>query len=189
MKRAVFDADGFPTAFYDVAVHGDENIPPEAVEITNNQWRNFIEHQGRRRWVDGAVVAYEPLPPPVTSEDVNRERDRRIVAGWRFDVPGYGDISITGREADKVALTGLLLKAQGMLAAGIDDPVMLLRDAENVNRSLRPSQLVNLIMQGMAWIQDVMQVSWDMKDATGNFPDGIPADYTDDRHWPTSDPA
>ncbi len=127
------------------------------------------------------IAAFKANP---TGAMVNTERDRRIVQGSMFDVDGYGTIAITGREEDKVALTGLLLKAQGAVAAGVTDPIMTLRDRDNVNHSLTPGQMIDLVMQGMAWIQATMQVSWDMKDATGDFPEGIPADFTDDAHWP-----
>jgi hypothetical protein len=72
MKYAVFDTAGFPTAFYAPEVHGDA-IPAEAVEITDAQWLELVEHQGTRKWVDGAVVAYEPPPaPPAVPQDVSR---------------------------------------------------------------------------------------------------------------------
>jgi hypothetical protein len=63
MKRAIFDTNGLPTAFYDDDIHGD-TLPSGAVAISDEQWREFLEHQGRRRWQDGHVVAYEPPPPP-----------------------------------------------------------------------------------------------------------------------------
>lgn len=68
MKFAVFDADGFPLAFYDEEIHG-ENIPAEAVQIAELEWREFIDNQGYRRMVDGKVEPYEPPPavPPFPS--------------------------------------------------------------------------------------------------------------------------
>lgn len=118
--------------------------------------------------------------------DVNRERDRRIVAGKSFTVltGGYGDIPLTGREEDKVALMGLLVKAQGAKAMGITAPVMTLRDGANVNHALTPDQMIELVSKGMSWIEDVMAASWAMKDGTAPFEAGIPADYTDDGYWP-----
>lgn len=91
----VFDSNGFPVAFYLDAVHGartrpaygepDEEtgiapvigeepnpecqVPASAVELTQEQWLDFLENNGRRRWVGGAIVAYEPSPPPVTQAD------------------------------------------------------------------------------------------------------------------------
>ena len=64
MKKAVFDASGFPTAFYSDDIHGD-NIPAAAIEITEDQWLDFIENQGARKWKNGEVVEYTPPSPPV----------------------------------------------------------------------------------------------------------------------------
>ncbi|MND96873.1 hypothetical protein D3C80_891760 [compost metagenome] len=38
-------------------------IPQEAVEITTDQWNEFLDNQGARRWVDGKVVEYTPPTP------------------------------------------------------------------------------------------------------------------------------
>lgn len=93
-KFAVFN-DGFPAAFYDESIHGSKRrpvygepdeetgerevigdeinpdclIPPEAIEITDQQWMELLNHPGRRRWLDGAVVAYYPPEPPLTQAD------------------------------------------------------------------------------------------------------------------------
>ncbi|TRB03492.1 hypothetical protein EXN61_21770 [Agrobacterium tumefaciens] len=68
-KFALFDQNGFPTAFYSSEIHGDQ-IPEDATEITEGQWRNFIENPSRRKWVDGEVIetATDPIeiPEPVT---------------------------------------------------------------------------------------------------------------------------
>lgn len=61
-KYAVFREDGTPGAFYSHDIHG-ENIPADAVEISEEQWREFINNPGLRKWVDGEVVEY--MPPPI----------------------------------------------------------------------------------------------------------------------------
>jgi len=48
MKYAVFDENGFPKTFYDKAIHGD-NIPAKVIEITDEQWLEFINNQGKRK--------------------------------------------------------------------------------------------------------------------------------------------
>jgi len=48
MKYAIFDKKGLPKAFYSPDVHS--NIPDNAIEITDEQWREFINNQGRRAW-------------------------------------------------------------------------------------------------------------------------------------------
>lgn len=89
MYYAIFDEAGLPRAFYSDEVHGarvrpiygeaegdeprpiigeepnlDCMIPADAVEITEAQWRDFIENTGRRRWNGSDVEPYEPPPAP-----------------------------------------------------------------------------------------------------------------------------
>ena len=68
---ATFDDDGFPTGFYSTILFGDE-YPAGAIEITSEQWLEFINNSGRRKWVDGEVVEYTPPPPPEPITVVNK---------------------------------------------------------------------------------------------------------------------
>nr|WP_313372490.1 hypothetical protein [Brucella intermedia] len=56
---AMFDGSGFPTAFYCEEIHG-ENIPVGVIEITDDQWLEFVDNPGQRRWENGQVVEYTP---------------------------------------------------------------------------------------------------------------------------------
>lgn len=60
-KFAILDTDGLPLAFYAEEIHGDA-IPSEAIEISDEQWREFINNSGRRKWLNGQVVEYTPPP-------------------------------------------------------------------------------------------------------------------------------
>lgn len=82
---ATFDEQGFPAAFYDEQLHGEKNtegsqIPAGAIEITEQQWRDFIDHAGLRRWDGSDVVAFQP-PGPTEAElwsVLRAERDRLL---------------------------------------------------------------------------------------------------------------
>lgn len=64
-RYGVFNAEGFPTGFYNDEEHKD-NLPEGAVEITEEQLNEFIEFNGYRRWENGQVVVYTPpVVPPV----------------------------------------------------------------------------------------------------------------------------
>jgi hypothetical protein len=70
---AHFDDAGFPTAFYRTDVWPLENIPIGAVEVTEDQWRDLVDNQGFRKWLNGIVVEFTPplpevLPAPTTAE-------------------------------------------------------------------------------------------------------------------------
>lgn len=127
---------------------------------------------------------YPPLPQPPTAVEINVERDRRIYVGTAIDVSGYGVIPLTGRERDQINLMTLASKAQAMKAAGVTTAAMTIRDRDNANHLLTPDQMIQLVASGTAWIEATMKVSWDMKDCAGEFPNEIPADYTDDSYWP-----
>jgi hypothetical protein len=124
-------------------------------------------------------------PSSPTSADVNAERERRIEAGKSFTVTGYGhSIKLTGRLKDQIVYQARITAALQLIAAGDTTTTLVLRDGNDVNRHLTGPQMAELTSKGIAWMEDIMQVSWDMKDAAGDFPDGIPADYTNDSHWP-----
>ena len=67
-KFALFDDAGFPIAFFTPEINVGA-IPPDAVEITEEQWREFLENPGFRKWVDGEIVVAEPSPRPPTITD------------------------------------------------------------------------------------------------------------------------
>jgi hypothetical protein len=67
MKYVALDTAGVPMAFYDTAVHGppDEDgslIPAGAVAIGDETWQEMVDNPGRRRLVDGQIVA---IPVPI----------------------------------------------------------------------------------------------------------------------------
>ncbi|OAB57602.1 hypothetical protein AY599_18260 [Leptolyngbya valderiana BDU 20041] len=156
---------------------------------------NWPEGQPSRGSEPGDIPAWADAEPVIEARSdemasealraaVNKERDRRITKGNTFTVDGYGDVPLTGRERDQTVYLALLVQAQGALAQGITTPVHTLRDAADTIHTLTPAQMIDLIGQAMGWFEDVMQTSWDMKDGGTPFDAGIPADYTDDRHWP-----
>lgn len=146
-----------------------------------------VEVHGRDLFAAASATAtpyVAPEPDPPTAEQVNAERDRRIYAGTAIDVAGYGIIPLTGRERDQINLMTLASRAQAMKAAGVTTASMTIRDRDNINHLLTPDHMIQLVASGVAWIEATMKVSWDMKDRAGEFPNGIPADYTDDSYWP-----
>jgi len=49
-KYVAFDELGLPRAFYDDEIHTKEQIPQNAIPITEEQWLEFINNQGYRKW-------------------------------------------------------------------------------------------------------------------------------------------
>lgn len=61
-KFALFDVEGLPVGFYTPEIN---TIPENSVEITDEQWQDFMLNQGARRWENGQVVEHilPPAPP------------------------------------------------------------------------------------------------------------------------------
>jgi hypothetical protein len=72
----VFDEEGRAVGFYtsDIYPPVNENarsakIPLEAIEITEEVWKELLAKQGSARYIDGAIVdvPFPPIPPPPPS--------------------------------------------------------------------------------------------------------------------------
>jgi len=127
----------------------------------------------------------EPVGPTPEDEDVNVEREHRLISGTSFTVAGVADpIALQGRPFDQTVYLALLTRASGYKAAGVTDPVLRIRSTDDVIYMLTPDQMISLISQAMTWFESVMATSWAMKDKTGDFTGGIPADYSSDTYWP-----
>ena len=149
-------------------------IPADAIEITDEQWREFLANPGRRKWDDGEVVEYDPPPPATTADDVNRERQRRVIAGKVID-----GVYVTGRDADARNLTNLALAAQMRIRQGDTTTLTTFRDGNNVDHDLTPPQVLSLWQQSAAYVSDLYTASWAIKAM-----EPLPDDVTDDALWP-----
>ena len=154
----------------------DCRIPAEAVEITEEQWIELVEFSGLRRWQDGEVVEYVPEPPAPTGEDVNRERQRRIVAGKVID-----GVHVTGRDEDARNLTNLALAAQLRMAGGDTTTLTVYRDGQNIDHELTPPQMLALWQQSAEYVSALYAASWAIKAM-----EPMPADVTADELWPAA---
>lgn len=61
---AGFNVDGFPSGFWQSLAYPDGSTPPDGyVELSEDQFNDLYTNQGRRRLVDGEIVAYDPPAP------------------------------------------------------------------------------------------------------------------------------
>jgi len=72
-KYTTFDSNGLPTAHYDLDIHGD-TIPPEAIAVTDLQWEDMINNQGKRqrdltKLNSVVIIPYTPPLKPLTQKD------------------------------------------------------------------------------------------------------------------------
>lgn len=129
------------------------------------------------------VVSDRDVP---TANEVNAERIRRIEEGSSFTVAGVtGRVALQGRPFDQTIYLALLSKASALEAAGETGAVLTLRGKSDTIYSLTPDQMISLVSQAITWFEDVMKVSWAMKDNTGDFTAGVPLDFdTNNSYWP-----
>lgn len=96
----VLDELGLPTAFYRDDIHA--KIPSAAKAITESQWAEFVEHPGARRFVDGAVVEYVPVPTDTElASQIRAQRDRLLAETDYLLMPDY---PIAGEALDALAV-------------------------------------------------------------------------------------
>ncbi len=77
-KYGIFDTEGFPTAFYSTDIH--DAVPETAIEITKEDWQEFISYPGQRKFIDGAVVVFEVPGPSIEQQwDVIRSERNRLL--------------------------------------------------------------------------------------------------------------
>lgn len=128
---------------------------------------------------DGKKYTAPPKPAP-TSANVNTERARREQYGCVVTVVGAGSIALEGNDKAMRNLQGLAFSASLRAAQGDTTTITVFRDANNVNHSLVPMQIVSLWSKGAAYLSDVYQASWVIKALTP-----IPVDYASNARWPS----
>ncbi|ETR75073.1 hypothetical protein X566_20220 [Afipia sp. P52-10] len=75
-------------------------MPLDAIAISDAQWSDLVENQGRRRWQDGEVVAFDPppAPAPVPASISDRQFFQQLAL----------DDVISGAEAEAAVATGTI---------------------------------------------------------------------------------
>ena len=180
--RATFDSDGLVTGFYPEDIW-PSGYPDNAVEITEEQYTELLEYQGLRRYVDGEVVEYTPPKPPVTPADVDRERDRRIGAGFEFEGVLY-----QARERDQGNIAGAATAALAAIMnganpgdyrwhGGASDFVWIA--ADNTEHKMDAQTAFAFGQAAMQHKTRHIFAARALKDS-----DQIPDDYDDDKYWP-----
>lgn len=151
----------------------DGDIPEDWPDREN--WIEHSEVQVGWTYADGAFSAPPPPPAPQpTNEDVNAERDRRIIAGKTIN-----GVAVTGRDEDARNLTNLALAAQLRIASADTTTTTTFRDGNNIDHDLTPAEMLALWQGSAAYVSDLYAASWVIKAL-----DPIPFDYAADERWP-----
>ena len=97
---ATFDELGLPTGFYHIGI--SKTIPEDAIQITEEQWRDFISNMGQKRW-DGANVVeyvYEQSDDDKAA-NIRAHRDRLLAETDYLLMPDY---PLAGESLDALAV-------------------------------------------------------------------------------------
>lgn len=97
---AKFDINGVPVGFYNEAIHND--IPEGGVDISEEQWKEFINNQGQRRWDGEKVVEYARVATDdELAATIRAQRDRLLAETDYLLMPDY---PIAGEALDALAV-------------------------------------------------------------------------------------
>ncbi|THK38679.1 DUF4376 domain-containing protein [Ensifer sp. MPMI2T] len=132
-----------------------------------------LRNRHRREIAELGLTIAPYVPPVPTGDQVNAERQRRIIAGAVIK-----GVHVTGRDEDIVNLTNLALAAQVRIAGGDTTTLTTYRDGGNVDHDLTPPQMLDLWMQASARVSAIYQTSWALKAMNP-----IPADFANDSYW------
>jgi hypothetical protein len=125
------------------------------------------------------VSPYVP-PPPVTSDDINAERDRRMAGGFTFGGNTYQSDAISRqRIADAAieAIEAIMLGVEGGNLRWCDpDADFTWRTADNAEVPVDAPTMVEIHKAARAHEAFLIKRAQDLKAAP-------PGDYTDDSHW------
>ena len=118
----------------------------------------------------------DPMPPALpTAADVNAERQRRVEEGF---VTPEG-VHLSGRDTDQRNLQGLAFAAQLRTGQGTTGHITPFRDHSNAIHFLTDAEILRLWAVGAAFVSDMYQSAWVLKDN----PDGIPEGFRQDEYW------
>lgn len=166
--------------------------------ITNGTVENVVkatpEYAAERGWVeapnevspgwlyDGATFT-PPEPDPITKEQVNAERDRRIAAGFMWN----GKTFQSDRDS-RENIAGAATSAVSFIVSGgspdevywqsPDVPFVWIA-MDNAEVQMTPAQVIDFGNTAMAHKKAHIFAARTLKDMLE-----IPSDYTDDKYWP-----
>ncbi|KAB2663395.1 hypothetical protein F9K91_18430 [Brucella tritici] len=78
---AAFKNDGSVSGFWDTDFISDTSvIPADAIEVSDEQRREFLEFPSTRRWHEGAIIEFVCVPPLPTVETYRQAVQSKIDA-------------------------------------------------------------------------------------------------------------
>lgn len=174
MKKVLVDQNNFPVAFYDDQIH--EDIPSEALDISDTHWGELISHNGAAKFINNSI---EIVTPVSTTEDVSFERDLRIAAGQPVTISDGRTFTVQTRdEKDFRNINGLVLKAILLQSNGDTTTTITFRDADDNDQTLTASQMIEVGTIVGDKVDNIYKKSWTLKAMSP-----IPDNFRDNLFW------
>lgn len=102
----------------------------------------------------------------VRRADVKARQEALFLAGWTYDFAAAGTHTLDLRNADdKSNWTLLLIKTQGMVAAGAGAMPVEIRTASNVKIAVPAAEANAALLEFLAWGEAMLKAKWDLDDA------------------------
>jgi len=186
MKYTQLDTNNLPTAFYDDGVHGarliadsrhvpssvddtaplianpDTQIPADAIEITDEQWQEFIEFQNERKWnSDTNEVEVYQAPFDLESEQSIKATEISSALTEELNL-GFTCLNLIKMDADIADVTKLDSGQRLAVLGGAT--VMLIRDFNNVSHEVLVSDVAVMILQLGVNYQTTLAKKWELSD-------------------------
>ncbi|SDK67786.1 DUF4376 domain-containing protein [Billgrantia gudaonensis] len=155
--------------FASKAMHDD------AVRLSKQRYSELLEGQAKgQRIVPDGQGRPTLADPPAPGIDTLAARKRReiataladaLAAGMPYTMPDGTEDVVQMRAEDRQNLMGLAIEARDLKAAGVTDAVQEFRAASNTRYPMTPDQVIAMTDDAMAHYKQLLQRSWDRKDA------------------------
>lgn len=142
MKYAIIDSNNFPTAFYDDAVHTADQIPKQAIQITNDQWAECLANQGLRKLVSGKLVVVSPVVVAVNVAQVSDTQFIQALAESKYAIISWDEAYNWGGQG----------QLPQILIAALDK----ITDTDTRNRAYMKARSAKSYIYSDKWVQSIL---------------------------------
>ncbi|WP_272899154.1 DUF4376 domain-containing protein [Halomonas sp. HG01] len=149
--------------------------PDDAVPVSKAAFEKYkgAPPAGMTRGADdGGYPAWVEIPPLSLEDLATRQRAAiaaaladALAAGMPYTMPDGTEDTVQMLAEDRQNLLGLAIEARDLKAAGVSDPVQEFRGLSNTRYPMTPDQVIALTDAALGHYKDLLQQSWDRKDA------------------------
>ncbi len=160
-KYAIIDTDNFPIGFYSSDIN--KNIPSDAIEITDEQWKYFLSDCGNAKLINNQIVPYTPQTPVFDSDNC-RSQIKNLATqiiltiadeNQQRNMLAYG-LEIADKKADGIPITEAETKMNEDILA-VWTLIKALRNKSNQLETTYINRGVNLTSDNLITIENALK--------------------------------